>query len=193
MDILLFNPYYSQLIEYYSFYRPTPPMGLMYLAGYLKKHGLPSKIFELGIFESQDAIKDGKRVRFGLANDAIAGIIKNEKPKIIGITSMYSVFYRDIVEIVDLIKSVNSEIAVVLGGNHVSSYWKHVLKNRNIDYVVIGEGEQTFLEFCRLVLFNNSAAQIPGIAYRNDDSAVVRTKPRELIKILTIFLCRHST
>lgn len=184
MDILLFNPYYSQLIEYYSFYRPTPPMGLLYLAAFLMKYGLNSKIFELGIFDAKDATRDGKRVRFGLPNDAIAEIIKNEKPKIIGITSMYSVFYRDVVEIVELIKAVNSEIIVVLGGNHVSSYWKYVLKNMAIDYVVIGEGEQTFLELCRLVLSKNSAMDIPGIAYRDNTAAVVRTKPRSLIKNL---------
>lgn len=184
MDILLFNPYYSQLIEYYSFYRPTPPMGLMYLAGYLRKHGINSKMFELGIFDAQGAIKDGKRVRFGLANETIAEIIKKEKPKIIGITSMYSVFYRDVVEIVELIKSINPEVVVVLGGNHVSSYWKYVLKNRNIDYVVIGEGEQTFLELCRSILSGDSAAQISGIAYRSHDAAVVRTNPRDLIRNL---------
>ena len=166
-------------------------MGLMYLAAFLRKHGLSSKIFELGVFDAKDAIRDGKRVRFGLLNDAIAGIINTEKPKIIGITSMYSVFYRDVAEIAGLIKSVNSEIIVVLGGNHASSYWRHILKNKNIDYVVIGEGEQTFLELCRLILSGNSAAQIPGIAYRGNDAVVVRTKPRDLIKILTISLCRN--
>jgi radical SAM superfamily enzyme YgiQ (UPF0313 family) len=184
MGILLFNPYYTQLIEYYSFYRPAPPMGLLYLASYLRKHGINSKVFELGIFDAKDAIKDGKRVRFGLANDMIAGIIRDENPKIIGITSMYSVFYRDVVEITNLIKSVNPGVKIVLGGNHASSYWEYVLKNNNIDYVVIGEGEQTFLELCRLLLFSNSATHLPGIAYRKSDSAVVRTKPRELIKNL---------
>lgn len=182
MDITLFNPYYSQIPEYYSFYRPTPPLGLMYLAGYLRKHGLDSKIYELGIFDSKDALKEGKRVRFGLSNSQIAQIVKKENPRIVGITSMYSIFYRDVADIVDLVKAADPAIKVVLGGNHVSSYWKYVLKNKNIDYVAIGEGEETFLELCRCILSGRVATEVSGIAYHDEDTGIIRTKPRELIK-----------
>ncbi len=182
MDILLFNPYYSQLIKFYSFYTPAPPMSLMYLSGYLRKHGFDSKIYELGIFDSRDSLQEGGRVRFGLSNAQITEIVRREKPRIVGVTSMYSIFYKDIVEIVDLIKSVDPAIKVVLGGNHVSSYWKYVLKNKNIDYVAIGEGEETFLELCRCILGEKAVTDVSGIAYQGTGSDIIRTKPRELIK-----------
>jgi hypothetical protein len=57
MDILLINPYYSQLMEYYSFYRLCHSVGLMYIAGYLRKYGMDCRIYELGVFDAKDAIE----------------------------------------------------------------------------------------------------------------------------------------
>ncbi len=184
MDILLFNPYYSQFIDHYSIYRPAPPIGLLYIAGYLKKHGMDSKIYELGVFNVKDAIKIGKRVRFGLSNEAIGNIIRKENPKIVGITSMYSIYYKDVVEIANIIKNIDSNINVIIGGNHPSSYWQYILKNDSIDFAVIGEGEETFLELSSRILNKESIENICGIAYRGRDKNVVKTNPRELIKDL---------
>jgi magnesium-protoporphyrin IX monomethyl ester (oxidative) cyclase len=183
MDIVLFNPYYSQKKEYYSFYLPAAPLGLMYLAGYLRKFGLASKIVELGIFDIKQALLLKDRVRFGLSDKRIVEILRREKPKIVGITSMYSVYYRDIMEIAQTIKKFNKRIKVVIGGNHASSYWNFVLKDKNIDFVVIGEGEQTFLELCQAILKRKKDySKIKGIAFNfNKNGEIIRTRPRELI------------
>ncbi len=181
MDILLFNPYYSQLLQYYSHYLPTCPYSLLYLAGYLKKFGVPSRIQELGVFDVNDAVVIGQRIRFGLSDDAIAKILAADKPRIVGITSMYSIYYRDVVEIAATIKKCDPNIIVVVGGNHASSYWRHVARNRSIDYVVIGEGEVTFLELCQRLLAGQDCSDVRGIAYRNRDGVVARTEPREQI------------
>lgn len=181
MDILLFNPYYSQSLQYYSHCLPTCPYSLLFLAGYLKKFGLPSKIQELGVFDVNDALVIGQRIRFGLSDDAIAKILAAEKPRIVGITSMYSIYYRDVVEIAATVKKADPTITVVVGGNHASSYWQYVARNRNIDYVVTGEGEVTFLELCQRVLDGKDCRDIHGIACRDRDGHVVRTAPREQI------------
>lgn len=118
MDILLINPYYSQKKEYYSFYLPAAPLGLMYLAGFLRKFGLASRIIELGIFDIKEAILLKDRVRFGISDKEILKILQKEKPKIVGITSMYSIYYRDVMEIANTIKKFNKKIKIVIGGNH---------------------------------------------------------------------------
>ncbi len=184
MDIILFNPYYSQLLEYYSFYRPAPSIGLLYIAGYLRKYGFDCKIYELGVFDIKDTVKINKRVRFGLSDREICEIVKKEKPKIIGITSMYSIYYRDVVEIANTIEKVDSDIIVIIGGNHASSYWKYILKNKSIDFVVIGEGEETFLELCEKLLSGKDVEDVSGIAYRQRDDSVVKTNSRGLIEDL---------
>lgn len=183
MDILLFNPYYSQMIEYYSYYRPTAPLGLMYLSSYLQKNGLDSSIIELGIFNPREAVKIGKRIRFGLSDELISDVINKNNPKIIGITCMYSIYYRDVIEIANTIKRINPEIKVVIGGNHASSYWKSMLVNKNIDFVVVGEGEETFLELVNNILNKKDISGIKGIAY-NRNNKIEKTTPRQLIKNL---------
>lgn len=181
MNIILFNPYYSQSVEYYAFYRPAVPMGLLYLASYLRKYGFAIKIYELGQFDPKEAFIEGKKIKFGLSRAQIQKLIREEKPKIVGITSMFSVYYQDVAEIASLVKIVDPAIQVILGGNHASSYWNHILKNKNIDVVVIGEGEETLLELCQCVLNGRSIDKIRGIAYRNNDAGIIMTQPRELI------------
>lgn len=183
-DILLFNPYYSQRKEYFSFYTPAPPLGLMYLASYLRKYKVETKIFELGVFEMEDVKIQKDRIRFGISDKEIRQIIKKENPKIIGITSMYSIYYRDVMEIARTIKKYDKNIKVVIGGNHPSSYFKYVLKDRDIDFVVIGEGELTFLELSRAILAGKkNFSAIKGIAFYKNKK-IVATEPRPLIKNL---------
>jgi magnesium-protoporphyrin IX monomethyl ester (oxidative) cyclase len=181
MDILLFNPYYSQSIEYYSFFQPASPIGLMYLAAYLRKNNLRCGIHELGVFNINESIKIGSRVRFGLSDEAIAKIIEDETPKIIGITNMYSIYYRDVMEIAQTVKMIDPTIKVVVGGNHASSYWNHILKNQFIDFVVLGEGEEAFLELCTKLLNGKEAENTPGIAYRDGKDVPKKTLERPLI------------
>lgn len=184
MEIILFNPYYSQRKEYYSFYKPTPSSGLLYLAAYLRKFGLGSKIFELGIFDIKKALFRQDRVRFGLSDREIKKILKKENPKVVGLPSMYSVYFGDILEIARTIKKVNPRIKVVVGGNHACSYYDFILKDKSIDFVVIGEGEQTFLELCQAVIRRRkNFRKIKGLAFR-EKNRIVKTKPRELIKNL---------
>ncbi len=184
MDTLLLNPYYSQLSKYYSYFHPTLPMGLMYLAGYLRKHGLASRIYELGIFDIKQAVKIGPRVRFGLSDSQIFKILDVEKPKIVGITNMYSVYFRDVIELAKIVKRYDSSIIVVLGGNHATSYWNFVLKNNCVDFVVLGEGEESFLELCRKLLKKEDVSEVKGIAYRLPSGQIKRTQDRPLIEDL---------
>ena len=183
MDILFFNTYYSQKQEYYSFYKPNPPMGLLYLSAYLDKNHIGSKVYELGVFKEEDAILDGDRIRFGLSDAEIRLIIRDEKPLVIGLNCMYSIYYNDVANIARVIKEEDQNIKVVVGGNHASSYWKEIMKDENIDYVVIGEGEETFLELIDGIYQGCDGEDVDGIAYR-DNGIVVRTKPRVLIKDL---------
>jgi magnesium-protoporphyrin IX monomethyl ester (oxidative) cyclase len=184
MDTILINPYYSQPVGYYSHFRPTLPVGLLYLAGFLRKHGLDCRIQEFGIFDVSEAIVSGEKVRFGISDDAIRRIIAEEHPKIVGITSMYSVYYRDVIEIANAIKRIDPHIHLIVGGNHPSACWEPMLRNQNVDVVVIGEGEQTFLDLCRRILHHESIENVPGIAFRDNQGKAVKTAPRPLIEDL---------
>lgn len=156
----------------------------MYLASYLRKHGLESKIIELGVFKIEDVIQQKDRIRFGISDEKIRSFLKRERPKIVGITSMYSIYYRDVMELAKTVKKFDPKIKVVIGGNHPSSYWKFVLKDKNIDFVVIGEGEEIFLELCQAILAKQKSFDtIDGLAFRKGKE-IIKTSFKTLIKDL---------
>jgi magnesium-protoporphyrin IX monomethyl ester (oxidative) cyclase len=148
MKILLFSPYNSFDHTAYGFYRASVPYNLLYIAGYLRKHGIESKIYELGVFDEKDNIRVGDKIRCGLSDEAITKILADENPDIVGLSTMYTVFHEDYVEAIRTIKRFNPAIRVVVGGNHASCFPGLMLES-GADQVVVGEGEEAFLGVCR--------------------------------------------
>ncbi len=70
--------------------------------------------------------------------------VKKRDPRVVGLTMM-SVDYNPVMRSVDIIKEeINSNIITVVGGPHPTVALDEVMKNPNIDYIVIREGEITF-------------------------------------------------
>ncbi len=101
-----------------------PPLGLGYLASYLRKYGAFNNIVIID--------KENLLVR----------TIK-EKPDIVGISVMTPEFPKANL----LAKKIKEEldIPLVIGGHHIT-YMPHHLPDSNFDVGVMGEGEQTMLE-----------------------------------------------
>jgi len=144
MKILLFNPYYSFTGETYVFYRASVPHGLLSIAAFLQQHNIKTKIYELGIFDEKDVIREGDKVRCGVCDNKIRNILYEERPDLIGISDMYTVFHSDYAELIKTIKDYNPKIRIVAGGNHASSFPEKMLE-AGADQVVVGEGEEAML------------------------------------------------
>ncbi len=75
--------------------------------------------------------------------------LKNEvmrlKPRVAGITMM-SVDYDHAMKAAEVIKGLNESIVVVAGGPHPTLMPEEVLRNQNVDHVVRGEGELSFVD-----------------------------------------------
>jgi len=145
----------------------TPPLGPLYLAGYLRKY--------------RDT-KDEIRV-FDLSVQREEEVIENLKySDIIGLSSTN----RDGLYLSDIIRRIqdsNRDYALILGGPIVSSLREEVFSYFDVDFAVAYEGERTFLEL--LERFDGSAIpfhDIKGIVYR--DGEVVFTGRRESIEDL---------
>lgn len=147
MKVLLLNPYYTFTGDVYVFYRASVPYGLISIAGYLEKYNIETKIRELGIFDEEDVIRDGDKARCGKTDAEIIKILYDENPDIVGISTMYSVFHNDYVELINLVKEFNPTIRIVVGGNHASSFPDMMLE-AGADQVVVGEGEKALVSIC---------------------------------------------
>ncbi|SMB79753.1 Radical SAM superfamily enzyme YgiQ, UPF0313 family [Desulfonispora thiosulfatigenes DSM 11270] len=97
----------------------------------------------------------------------------------------FSCYIWNITSILDLVadlKRVNPKLLIILGGPEVSFDPIELMEQHQaIDYVVIGEGEVTFLELLHyLQTGQGDRASIHGLSYREDNQVKV-TKPRSLI------------
>lgn len=68
----------------------------------------------------------------------------------------------------------------VIGGHGPSPEPDYFLKKLRADAVVIGEGEESFVDLVNAVMTGSSLAEVKGIAYRSDDQVVVNP-PRTVI------------
>lgn len=107
--------------------------------------------------------------------------IYQRKPDVIGF-SCY-IWNIDIVkEIAADIKKINSNIKIWVGGPEVSYNIDQVLDNSFIDFVMYGEGEETFKQ---IVDSDLSVMDTKGIAYRKSGEVIINL-PQPLIDLSTI-------
>lgn len=102
----------------------------------------------------------------------------------------FSVYIWNLTEtlrICEILKKVKPEIKILLGGPEVSFDSKEILETYPfIDYIIYGEGEESFKEFLSLFLKgSDDYKSIKGLAYRSGNK-VIMNPPRPLIKDLNI-------
>jgi radical SAM superfamily enzyme YgiQ (UPF0313 family) len=119
-----------------------------------------------------------------LTEKQITEFVSRRKPAIVGLTAMTTTI-NSAIHVAHNIKASNKETLVVLGGAHVSILPEETLKNNlDVDIIVRGEGEETFLDLvenCEKSVSDLSDVQ--GITYRNG-SIVSNTVERPPIKNL---------
>jgi len=77
---------------------------------------------------------------------------------------------EETIELVRLLKKVKPDLIIVLGGPEVSydiEYWLKRVKE--IDYIVIGEGEASFNKLLKALSKKTNLKSVSGIAYKDND------------------------
>lgn len=118
--------------------------------------------------------------------DFIASEIFKLQPDVIGF-STYIWNIKQTLKVCKILKMVQPSIKILLGGPEVSYEETSLMKNHNyIDFIIYGEGEETFREFIEhLKSENTNYSDIKGLIYRSGDK-VIKNKERQLIKNLDI-------
>ncbi len=108
-------------------------------------------------------IKIVHMVADGVGPRKLGKIISSFEPDVVGVT-MSTFQTKSAKEITKLVKEVNKDILVVVGGPHPSSLKLKILEDFPlVDVVVVGEGEHTFLE----IVEGKDLNEIKGICYEN--------------------------
>lgn len=172
MKILLIKPSCTVYKSDPTLPAATLPYGIAYLAGYLRSKGEVVGIID-ALSEGINNIKKEKgKVKIGLSDKEIERRIKDFKPDIVGITSMFTAFFRDAHDLAALVKKINPDIKVVLGGAHVSICPETSIKDKNVDIVVKGEGEETLWEIVKTLKKGKDYTNIRGTVVRKRNKII---------------------
>jgi len=139
--------------------KQTPSLGLVSIATYLNKHGFSARVFD------QQVGHRGK--------DPFPTFLKAFFPQVVGIQA-YSYNLETAYQTAKLVRSIIPSTRILLGGVHPSVQPYETLQGcTEVDVVVIGEGEETLLEYCQSIL-DKTNIPIPGIINRDDNQFVLR-------------------
>jgi len=164
----------------------SPHLGLAYIASFLRQHNYEVKIIDAVIedFENVEEVERGL-YKCGLSWEDLRKRIEEHNPDIVGISCIFIPRFGNVVKISQIVKEINKEIKVVVGGMHVSCCPEDVLSCDSIDFVVIGEGELTFLMLIKALESNKGdLSAIDGIAFKSSKGEIVINPRQDLIEDL---------
>lgn len=139
MKVLLIQPPYDKAIalgckrNYSEEARsPLPPLGLLYLAGHLKKNhdvkvldmALPNRYFE-----------------------QMMSMIDIFRPDLVGVPTLIGL-WPTIIKLLNLVKDEYPFIRTVVGGPNATQYPEETLTFKNIDFLITGLGQFPLMELC---------------------------------------------
>ena len=153
----------------------VPPLGLMYIAAVLEKAGHAVQIYDSDPEYQASMLKD----------------IKDFNPDLIGLSFLTVGYQRALHLMQDLKKGLPDKIFCA-GGVHTTVKPKETLEEFGVDFIVIGEGEDTIVEACQKLGSKEGLAGVKGVMYR-DNGTIIDNGRRDMIQDLdTIpFPARH--
>jgi radical SAM superfamily enzyme YgiQ (UPF0313 family) len=104
---------------------------------------------------------------FGKSFDEIEAEVAALEPDVVGISSLFTPYYREVLEVAARVKKV-LEVPVIVGGSHASSVPESLLSSPYVDYVIRGEGEKAFVEFLRYLKGQKRIEDVPNLAYKRE-------------------------
>ena len=146
---------------------PSPSIGLAYIGAFLIKNGYSYTAVD-GCGEGMDQIRpytemDGVYTQ-GLSQEEIIERIP-DSTKIIGFTCLFSHCWPLVYELSLKARKLFPDALFVLGGEHGTAMPEYTLRNSTFDVIVMGEGEETFLELVQKFQAKEDYLNINGLSY----------------------------
>ena len=161
----------------------TPPIGLAYLASNLIASGHVVTVVD-AVGEAPDKVSP-------LFNDTMLGSglliheIMDKIPRntdLIGVSGMFSGEWPYVRQMIKAIKKATPSIPVIGGGEHFTAVPEFIMETcPEIEYCVLGEGEETLVELADRFATPEKLVNVAGLAIRNNGK-VIRTPPRDRIR-----------
>lgn len=164
MKILLIYPYFLEERIHTDDIHAVP-MGLYSIGALLIDRG-----FEVEILNFSHLTNKSPEIR---------NLLSAKQPDVIGFSILHANRWGGI-EIARLAKELNPKVTTVFGGVGATFLWELLLNHfPEIDYAVVGEGEQPFLQLLQRLSSRKpgSVEDIPGLALRKNGKATRNPPP----------------
>ena len=156
--VLLINPPIKTQMTGVLFTTMCEPLGLLYMAAVLEQRGI-----EVGVIDG---------IGEGLKHEDLENRIAEFSPDVVGIACMMTETYSDSAEMARIARRAAPKAKIILGGHNASFVAGKIIENLpEADYVVVGEGEYTFLELVRSISKKSDIRQVKGVMHRNNGRA----------------------
>ena len=126
------------------------------LTGVLKKHGYDVDVID-GNLDN-------------LTPEQIADQLRDLKPELLGISTLTLEYKDSSHQAFAIAKEVNPEVITIMGGIYPTMSPDIVTKDENIDYVVLGEGEDRLPRLLDAIEAGHGFDKIDGLAWRENGS-----------------------
>jgi|LQYC01.1.fsa_nt_gi radical SAM superfamily enzyme YgiQ (UPF0313 family) len=151
-----------------------PPLGILYLASYLKQN---SNNFEIKAIDGYHE----KNI------DEVIKKIISFSPHILAV-SFTTQAATGAYEVINQVKKKDQGIFVVAGGPHPTIYPQEALNRTQTDVVVVGEGEVTFSELANVLATHGDYSALRGIAFKRNNLIQINENRPLITDLNTILL-----
>lgn len=156
MKILLLDPPH-QIFAALRMWMPSP--GLMALGAYLAQEGYAIEVLDSTTLK-QPWTELENRLRQGNYD-------------VVGITCQAATFHKDAIHAVRLVRRTLPEATIIGGGGHFTLNHEVMFNQApEVDFIVMGEGERTFVELLENLPGCKEGCAIAGVAYKKDGEII---------------------
>ncbi|MDZ7290618.1 MAG: B12-binding domain-containing radical SAM protein [candidate division KSB1 bacterium] len=189
MKVLLIQP---PIEDFYQTTIRTLPVGLLYLAASLIQTGILVEVLDCQATDKKQTLEVPREFaylkryyrpgnlspfklfshyrHYGLPWEEIRERIRAAQADVIGISSLFTPFYREALRVAAIAKELDPVRPVIMGGAHVNACPEQMLANPNVDFILLGEGERTLPELVAALGDGRLSAvdSIYGVGYKTN-------------------------
>lgn len=177
MRILLIQPPFT--ISRTEGKKCHPPLGLAYLVSVLRRQYDVEVLDALAEGYGLEEAIDRNFIRYGLPFRDIKKKIKQIMPDVVGVSCLFSSQSQNAHAVCELTKEIDGKIITILGGAHPSAVPEEALKDKNVDYAVIGEGEEALSRLLGCLKNEKEllGQDIDGLGFRHN--GLIKVNPKD--------------